>query len=433
MARRSLGTEWFGYEGCNFTPPKSFGRDDDPNWHSAYRALFYLIGGFNSSKNISISESTEITKTSTCFLEYLLTRNIFSLAEKLRGRPRSIYKTRSELINKVRGKIDFHRTLTKGLGDPTKFVCQFHDLTHDDPIATLLKNGSRITYQSIARWLNEDNQKLLYSAVKSVENSLSSTKEKTNLHSICFQFLSGRLKSSEFKDVNDEARLIAYFLLYSQIGYATAEANRIKVDGVMLNLNRTFEKLLTDSLLETGKFSKDKDQLNDVYLVGESGKQKSSFVMRPDCKGYIEVNGQTLYLLLDAKHKLMSGDLPDEETGREISENYINRADLYQLISYAKTMGPRGKNVERRLAVIVGLNYEVGNEAELMNIVPSINITYGDESVNVLRVSMNFGFAMKMLGHTLSSSAERKNTLRYIGEQLMSAVLGADSKVRSAS
>lgn len=426
MAKRSLGTEWFGYNGNEFTPPKSFGAESDLSWSNAYRAIFYLVGGFNSSKNVDFSEPTDISKASRNFLEYVLVQNILNLEKKLKAIHLSSYEKKTDKLSKIKGKINFQKTATRGLGNAAIFVCDYTELNQNDPFCILLKNGSKLIYQTIGKWLNEENRKALYGATKFIESYFHSTKNSTNLQMLCFQLLSEKLKNSKFQKVYNELKVISYFLLYNQIGYMGADSKSIKINGIMLNLNRVFEKLLCEALTATSCFKKDNERLNEVYLIDNSGSQPSNFRMRPDCRGFVNFENQNFYLLLDAKHKIMSSDLDENNI-----EDKINRADLYQMVTYVKTMENRKEETEQTIAVLVGLNYEVGDENDLISAVPAIDIRFDNENIEILRISMNFGLAMKKFGSSLRNQQSRSEVLSELGNEMLKAICTANKTVKA--
>jgi len=420
MARGSLGSEWFGFDGNEFYPPKSFGLDSDPDWNGAYRALFYLIGGIDKTKNATPGDLAETSKQSKSFLEYILLKNVIAASAKLSNTYRPSYLLHGEIEPKIRGKINFTKTASKCFGLRTHHFCEYYDLKQEDPILSVIKEGALKCARVLSPLINSENRKLLFAAANFIQSVSGSNSDSSLIRLYCHQILSDGYTNEKFGDLITEAKVLAYFLLFNQIGYESASsAKKVILDGVLVNLNRTFEKFISSALLATGRFEKDSNDLNRILLREEGSLKASGFIMRPDCKGYLTLNSGRSYLLLDVKHKVMRNILEEDASK---TESDINRNDFYQIISYAKTMRKRSISTVDSTFVLFGLNYENGSEAELVSALPTIFIDDEQHGLNVDRICLNFGLAMKMLGNALESDEGKRQIFSKVGLEIIKCI-----------
>lgn len=209
--------------------------------------------------------------------------------------------------------------------------------------------------------------------------------------------------------IKDAIRVIAYYCVGRDLG---AVADGKDVPGILLNLNRPFERLLINSLETLDGFKRDREPLNEIYSLDSTGRPTSIDPMRPDCKGMLTVGSNEKYIVLDAKHKIFVDEKGEIEN--------VSRADLYQAISYGLTSKHQAKT---QTVGLVGLSKEDQISDLLVSRISDIVVDYGSERFVVQRYTINFAAALIKIYRALQSTGSPEAVYAEIGSLLKSGIL----------
>ena len=206
------------------------------------------------------------------------------------------------------------------------------------------------------------------------------------------------------------------------------------MNGMIFNLNRPFENLLIHSLELTGVFKHHHYIENNVLKSSnESFNKVDGFLMKPDCWGVITSDGNHAnspkFLMVDAKHKIMSHKIETETEVESIDFKKINRSDFYQISTYAYSHRGSFKNA---MYGLVGLSEEdTPNmeqryvEASFKTLIDCSSDHYQNESnrsIEINRIVVNFGTLLRDIGKAIKSSQNTKLVMARFGRQVLDSL-----------
>jgi hypothetical protein len=401
------GTEWCGFDGGELYPPKSFDLFAPAEKSLAYKGLLYFLEGLASKENVRLGKQTDLDVGSQFFAEVVAGKTIAEVSRKLNLHYKPTFEYETKNSSAIRGKIDFSKGILRNLGLQHKHVVTFSTLAYSDPLISFLKFAVPFVSNRIIKFFGSATSKELCRESAVVENLLESTKVPKDPFLSALEIVYDSLAfNQKFIALLPEARILAHFVLFTSVGMG--ETGRFKGDGLLLNLNRPFESLLRNCLLATEKFRPVNERLNEIFL----GENRASFVMRPDCKGWLNINGKETFVILDAKHKIMEGEVQDD-----VDATSINRNDFYQIISYAMTHS-FGKTGDCRY-MLVGLRAEAAPTTQLIQTLPPINVRHSDETLSIGRATLNFGSILYQIGKRRSQGQEIDSLLQELGHNLI--------------
>lgn len=403
-----LGSEWTGYYGKEYWPPKSFQNIGDKQRHYAFEGLFYLLGDIEDNTNIKSPEQKSVLSWNSYFFRYVILKTLKLLLLKLRIHLRPTYQTKIVNSSKSRGQLQFVPSLQANYGLQHKHVWKYSELTYDDPLLMFLKSAVAFMYHRLIGVLHKDNRNHLRKTVTLIEELLKDTRTAIDPLELATQLIYNNLSfDSKYSDILNEAKILAHFLLGSRLGPSTG-IHSDKTDSILLNLNRPFERLVRTALDHVNHFHGDDSALNSMRFRQHNGQLHNLKGMIPDCRG--EFRGQ--YLILDVKHKFPVGNV----TGGSPSlvDLSINRSDLYQIISYARTN--YRQNITSRYGLVY-LNQEIGTESDFVDHLGTVAITYGP-TLEIEILTLNFGAALSEIGAVIEKRGSPNTIFENIGAEI---------------
>lgn len=417
MEEIGLATEWCGISDKGLVEPKSFSGLGEELKAEAYRALAYLLGNPYASKGIKRCKNAQLNNAQGFFFDLLLADSIIQVAEGLKSAFKPEYAKRVESRSAVRGKINFAKTLKAGHGLLNKHVCEFPQLSFSNEVFALLK----VAVPALkARFGNSVSPELKLKLMEATNLILDYTRE-TEINSepsaTALKLILERLPLSQaLRPLGDPIRVISHFYL-GQVVHLSRFKDQKKSQGLLLNLNRTFEYLLIIGMKATGNFNQDMDPINEIYYQDKTGSKTDIDPMRPDCKGTLSFNGNSYYLLLDAKHKIFSRVASKEDADETGS---ISRADMYQVLSYGLTS--KHRKHKKQIVVLVGLAKETELESGYLNRLPDVVVEFNNEQFLIQRFAMNFARILIDISRALAATNSPDNIYKKIGMDLISAM-----------
>lgn len=417
MEEIGLATEWCGISDKGLVEPKSFSGLSEELKAEAYRALAYLLGDPYASKGIKRSKNAQLNKDQGFFFDLLLADSIIQVAEGLKSAFKPEYTKRVENRSAVRGKINFTKTLKAGQGLLHKHVCEFPQLSFGNEVFALL----RIAVPALrARFGNSMSPELKLKLMEASNLILDYTREtETNSDPsvTALKLILERLPlSPALKPLGEPIRVISHFYL-GQVIHLSCFKDQKRSQGLLLNLNRTFEYLLINGMKATGNFNQDMDPINEIFYQDKTGNKTEIDPMRPDCKGTLSINGRSYYLLLDAKHKIFSRGSSEEDAEETGS---IRRSDIYQVLSYGLTS--KHRKHKRQIVGLVGLATETELGSGYLYRLPDVVVEFNNEQFLIQRFAMNFARILIDISRDLAATNSPANVFKKIGSDLISAM-----------
>jgi len=420
MADRILTSEWIGFDGKKYHEPKSFSLLQPSSQALACEGLIYLIGDLEDGSNIRLNENVDLSTGKLYFEKILAYYALCSISKKLVSEARPSYEHIEAKVSGIKGRINFSKTIAQNRGILSSHAVEFDRLSFNDPLLRFVKSAAKSVYFNLCQTYPDDFSAQVLRSVELVESCLKDANDDSDALSTAIKVTSGTLRfHTKYQHLLPDARILAHFILSDELGMTETNSST-GFQGIMLNLNRPFEKLLTKALQATGRFSHESCQdhpLNKIESVDQAGNPKTVYRMRPDCKGRVDFSGKEHYLLLDAKHKVMAtSELDEEDDDGAIDKHKINRSDFYQLISYART--------HEDFAIpcfygLVGLTEEQEETGILVKGLPRVRITFGGESLFIDRLTVNFGAVLIELARSFRDKKAAEHTLRDFGEALL--------------
>ncbi len=409
-------TEWFGYYHCKednrvkTLKSKSFEKllCDERDLRCVYLGLFEIMSGdgnYDYFKNnvVKISGEVPLVKVQDNVLDTYVFIVLKTLYEKIISERPFFYTKEINYTSKIKGSINFGRTISKNFGLKHKVVTESFELKYNDPFLSLLRFYYRF-FDSVLKksmTLSISLKDELSMMTSHVDSYFSECEELGDYSKSSMGVISGVLGNSNFKlrALVPEMKVLANLYLVNNLFFnKDLESSELYTDGLVFNLNRPFELLLRRAcstfLEENGNKFVHKNQKEFSALVDEQNAVKLQ--MKPDCWFYVN----SVEVILDAKHKVFEEQLISNE-GIDYEQKKIDRNDLYQIMSYCST-SPEDSKIQDKIVGLVGLSEESQEDgADYVQSSMKWTVSGHKDFPPVNIVSMNFGRFMLDLGRQI--------------------------------
>lgn len=431
--------EWAGYyAGPNgekkLLGAKSFGGDEDI-FKYFIDAIVYLYSIDEDKEkiynNISyVKGKIDLKKSDLSETLYLiLLLKLEELYAVLKSESFFFYNTRIENLSKVKGQINFAKSLQVNKGLLHKNVCTYRNITFDHPLLALIKEfflyfSKQINNSTFGSSVN--NKKLIQMA-SHVSVIFSESRKLSSYTDECLKICSRKYDDDgRFSKLIKPLKYLASFYLDNHSFYTLDENKQLPAaEGLVFNLNRPFELVIKKSMqavsndaffpnLDSFTHVRYFEQGSDTALTKLNKRGKSIMVknnLLPDC--WFKIKEKVV--ILDVKHKVFKGNHFINNSNVK-NDSRINRSDLFQIISYMRMHPDNSNKLNKENENIYGLvaleqdsrfidnfgHYVVSEAIDAKFFSKDINIFKNKENYKIKVVTVRFSQFLSDLGEWIN-------------------------------
>lgn len=289
------------------------------------------------------------------------------------------YVVREEdLIGRVRGRIDITRYFSHSIAQARPHVvpARFTEPTHDTPANRYLKAGLRqvavlartVPVESARTALDELTRRTL-SLFAGVGDVQARPQDVLRFN------LSGPLR--HYKPI------VEFTTALLEGTFVSTEVGSHSQDAIMWSLNGLYEQAL-GNVLDAWPGASPVRKRHRATLVTQDGRVDGSTPVKPD---YVMQRADGVTLVLDAKYKdVLPANGVDEEsielTPARDQRIRVRRADVYQVVAYARHSGLRTDHVALLYPISVGAGEEYPKPLRVKEFDPTCHVVFFDVGPN---------------------------------------------------
>jgi 5-methylcytosine-specific restriction endonuclease McrBC regulatory subunit McrC len=399
-------SEWMGFYSKNGKThtllPKSLQSGNPKDLAKVVNALFFIQQidlDPKANRNVKfVSGEVDVESNLSKVICYYLFEILKDVHDEVLKTNFFNYQRTSENLSKIRGRINFGKSVSKNMGLLHKNYCEFNDINFDHPVLYFIRFSFKYFMQQLSE-LGEFKEEVLDELAimsSAVDHALSDCKSSMDVTRIAMDIISGKY-DREFliQKILPGCKILANTYLDNTLFFSDEKSSQKLPNGIVINLNRAFETVLRNSV---EIFLKDTFSERDYKILHKNVDSFTKyfkdggtyFQMKPDC--WFDLKG--VPVILDAKHKISS---------REASENQIDfekidRNDLYQITAYAQNHPNRNPGVYGILSL-----HEESRFSEFDDYISGVTkVQILDKTINL--VSMRFVKFLYDVGDAISDT-----------------------------
>ncbi|MDF1477749.1 hypothetical protein PYV02_01475 [Leifsonia sp. H3M29-4] len=301
------------------------------------------------------------------------------LAFAMRWLRRGYVVREEDLVGRVRGRIDVTRYLSHSVAQarPHVIPARFTEPTHDTPANRYLKAGLRqvavlartVPLESARTALDELTRRAL-SLFAGVGDVQARPQDALRLN------LSGPLR--HYKPIIEFTKALL------EGTFVSTEVGSHSQDAIMWSLNGLYEQAL-GNVLEAWPGASRVKKPHRATLLTADGRKNGSTAVKPD---YVMQRADGVRLVLDAKYKDVLPSAPTTEDdaidvaptrGQRVR---VRRADIYQVVAYARHSGLKTDRVVLLYPISVGPGEDYPQPLQVKEFEPACHVVFFDVGPN---------------------------------------------------